>query len=78
MSEMTFYKIRHKVTGLWSAGGYYTSWRKKGGKVWRDRRALSLHLSMIRESENTHKIVEMQHWEIVPFAAVEQTPEPIN
>jgi len=41
MSELTFYKIRHKKNGRYSKGGVYvpgdgsgTLWVEKGGKTW--------------------------------------------
>jgi hypothetical protein len=47
-SSRFVYKIRHKVTGLYSTGSSSPQW-KKTGKIWQTKAALSNHLSMINQ-----------------------------
>lgn len=43
MNEITIYKIRSRVTGLYSTGGGTPGWSKKG-KTWNQRGHVSNHL----------------------------------
>jgi hypothetical protein len=44
---MTFYKIRHKTTGLFSVGGVEPRFNKRG-KTWATMAHVKLHLSGVR------------------------------
>lgn len=66
--KMKVYKIRDKNTGLYSKGGYYTSFTKLG-KTWSTKGALSLHLALLREKcrYRKEKFVIPDNWEILEF-----------
>lgn len=69
-SSRLVYKIRHKVTGLYSTGSSSPQW-KKTGKIWQTKAALSNHLSML----NQYAELLMKHYadaEVVEFV-VEET-----
>lgn len=71
------YKVRDRVTGLWSAGGIDARFTKKG-KVWTGRGPLLLHLAQylckrylgqhgrVSEYEYINKIGET--WDVVEYA----------
>lgn len=44
---MKVYKVRHKETGLWSAGGFSPKFTKFG-KVWTEKRFLLSHIDQIK------------------------------
>ncbi len=44
MTDITVFKIRSKTTGMFSTGGNYPKWTKKG-KTWNMRGHVSSHLS---------------------------------
>jgi hypothetical protein len=60
---MKLYKIRHKVTGLFSAGGHSPSWTKKG-KTWSSLGHLKNHINGVVEYRY-HKMKDMENWEIL-------------
>lgn len=47
--DMQFYRIRHKETGLFSSGGKYPKWNKRG-KVWNSLVNLQAHLAIVTNS----------------------------
>ena len=67
----SIYKIRHKVTGKFSKGGYYVSadgtygWTDKGGKIWDTIGKLRSHITvhMDRYSGGT----DMSEWEVLEY-----------
>jgi len=72
-----FYKILNTKTGLYSKGGLSAitddSWAwSKDGKVWRNKRALMLHLAQFKDGSGGPGIPE--HWLVVSFKTVEAGP----
>jgi len=61
---MKLYKIRHKVTGLYSLGGIYPSWSKRG-KTWRKIGDLKNHFNLIQEHRARDTIADMVYWEVI-------------
>lgn len=51
---MTFYKIRHKTTGLFSMGGVEPRFTKRG-KTWATMGHVKLHLNGVRHYANEPK-----------------------
>jgi len=75
MYEQTFFKIRHKKTGLYSKGGVYVNaegnnsfWTDRGGKTWDTIGKLRAHITshMSRYSGST----DMSNWEVIEFKCV--------
>ena len=75
MSEQTFFKIRHRKTGLYSKGGTYVNaegnnafWVEKGGKTWDTLGKLRAHITshMDRYSGCT----DMSDWEVIEYKSV--------
>ena len=62
------FKIRHKITGLYSRGGYEPVFDKKG-KVWRGINHVRSHITLIRDSPRSYKKCkeDMKNWEIVEY-----------
>jgi len=56
------YKIRHKETGLYSSGGAYPRWTKRG-KVWYALHHIAAHLRL----NSDHKKIFYGNAEIVYF-----------
>jgi hypothetical protein len=50
MATVTIYKIRHKITGLFSSGGAHPRWTKKG-KAWTNIGHIKTHFSMIGDAQ---------------------------
>lgn len=48
--KIKLYKIRHKITGLFSSGGAHPRWTKKG-KAWTNIGHIKTHFSMIGDSQ---------------------------
>jgi len=72
---MTLYKIRDKNTGLFSCGGAYPNWSKKG-KVWVALNYLNLHLNLVKnEYKNIHMYKDA---EIVVFDVHESNSIDVN
>lgn len=70
-----YFKIRHKVTGLYSSGGsdaahssdgVNSSVWKKNGKIWAGTGPLRSHLALIVERRGN-----MENWEVVELALTE-------
>lgn len=66
---MNLYKIRHKVTGLFSKGGETPSWSKKG-KTWSSLGHLKRHISGVVDSRY-HYMKDMVNWEIIEIEVSE-------
>ncbi len=47
---MKFYRIRHKVTGLFSRGTSSPKW-SKNGKTWSSLKNLNQHLAMLEDAK---------------------------
>ena len=82
MTEQTFYKIRHKKTGLYSKGGVYVNaegtnmfWNKSG-KTWDKLGTLRAHITshMGKYSGST----DMTDWEVVEFKCVPTSVKDIH
>jgi hypothetical protein len=67
------YKIRHRVTGQYSTGGYYPQFRDKG-KLWVNRAAMMASLSQL----NSRRRSEMDDWEIVEIKTVEMSARSVR
>lgn len=72
---MKLYKIRHKVTGLYSKGGTSPFWSKKG-KTWSSIGHLKRHIAGVVDSRY-HKMNDMVNWEIIEIE-VSETLTPIG
>lgn len=72
---MKLYKIRHKVTGLYSKGGASPYWSKKG-KTWSSIGHLKRHIAGVVDSRY-HKMSDMVNWEILEIE-VSETLTPIG
>jgi len=79
MSERIFYKIRHKVTGLYSKGGTYANgagnnsfWVPNGGKTWDTLGKLRAHITSHLPSSNYEGDTgtDMSDWEVVEYKSV--------
>lgn len=84
MESYKFYKIRHGITGLYSRGGTYPTWSKKG-KMWRGIGPLKLHLKLIEyyynrgvKSAAQSVIDDRKHWEIVEYSLSESDSQPLS
>ena len=56
------YKIRNKTTGLFSTGGAWPNWSKKG-KLWTGLGPLANHLGLVRD--NAYKDAELVTFELI-------------
>lgn len=65
---MKIYKIRNKTTGLFSTGSAYPQFKKEG-KVWKNKHALSMHFSLLRDNKTFYKNID--ELEIVEYDVVE-------
>lgn len=66
---MIIYKIRHKETGLYSAGGQTPRWTSKG-KTWNSIAHLHSHLSQVFDC--SYRCTRDYHnWEIVEIVVTE-------
>lgn len=82
MSELTFYKIRHKKNGRYSKGGVYvpgdgsgTLWVEKGGKTWDTIGKLRAHIT---SHMNSYHTTDMSDWEVVEYKSVPTAVKPIH
>lgn len=81
---MKVYKIRNRLTGAWSSGGYNLRWHLKRGKEWTSLSHVKLHLGMFDEDkyqENDRDAAvraDMVNWEIVEYDLVESSVVPVN
>ena len=71
---MKLYKIRHKITGLFSKGGCNPFWTKKG-KTWSTLSHLKRHINSVIDYRY-HKSADMQNWEVIEIE-VSETLTPI-
>lgn len=69
---MVYYKIRHKVSGLYSKGSSYSnaegtnSYWSKNGKTWDTLGKLRAHITMHLPSSH-NKGTDMSDWEVVEY-----------
>jgi len=71
---MKLYKIRHKVTGLFSKGGGHPFWTKKG-KTWSTLGHLKRHIAGVIDYRY-HDLKDMVNWEVIEIE-VSETLTPI-
>ncbi len=57
---MTIYKIRHKVTNMYSMGGFSPYWNSTG-KFWKKIHHVNAHLGLLSPDTDT------SNWEIVEY-----------
>lgn len=81
---VTYYKIRHKKTGLWSKGGVYVNgegtnghWVAKGGKTWDTLGKLRSHITSHLATPHS-KGTDMSDWEVLVYKMVYQDAKPIH
>jgi hypothetical protein len=60
---MKIFKIKHKETGLYSKGGQWPTWSKKG-KTWNSLGHLKTHIQNVMDFRRT-KLEEFAKWEII-------------
>jgi hypothetical protein len=77
MSNLTYYKIRHRVTGKYSKGSSYSNaegdnsyWSAKGGKTWDTLGKLRAHITMHLPSGSYRKGTDMSNWEVIEYNVV--------
>lgn len=82
--SVTYYKIRHKKTGRWSAGGVYVTadglggqWKEKGGKTWDTLGKLRAHITSHLSDRYTTG-TDMSDWEVVEYKMVYQDAKGIH
>jgi hypothetical protein len=82
MSEQTFFKIRHKVTGMYSKGGTYANaegtnshWNKSG-KTWDTLGKLRAHLTS--HMNRYYGATDMSDWEIIEYKSVPTSVKSIH
>ena len=79
---MIYYKIRHKVTGLYSKGGTWVSsdgtgmWWSKVGKTWSSIGTLRSHLTLVMSEPR--RGVDMSNWEVVTHEVRETQAQPVH
>jgi len=74
------YKIRHKITGLYSGGGEGPSWNKKG-KIWNTYAHVMAHLAQFFEIEYRQKkswLSIPDEWEIVELQITISEKDPVS
>ena len=82
MSETTFYKIRHKKTGLFSKGGESVTangigmYWNKSGKTWDTLGKLRAHITS--HLNKYSGATDMSDWEVVEFKCVPTIVKPIH
>jgi len=80
---VTYYKIRHRVTGLYSKGGDATAsgvgecWNKSG-KMWATLGALRNHLRNHMPKKGYRVGTDMSDWEVVEYHVVEADVKPVS
>jgi hypothetical protein len=82
MSEQTFFKIRHKVTGLYSKGGTYANadgnnshWNKSG-KTWDTLGKLRAHLTS--HINRYYGATNMSDWQVIEYKSVPTSVKDIH
>ena len=85
MSELSFYKIRHKKTGKYSKGGTYVNaegtnsyWADRGGKTWDTLGKLRAHITSHIATSSYGKTTDMTDWEVIEYKCVPTTVKPIH
>ena len=68
------YKIRNKVTGLWSKGGSYPRWGNPG-KTWLTIGQLRTHITSVINSGYS---VNFSEWEVISYQVTELDSKPIH
>ena len=69
----TYYKIRHKVTGLYSKGGTYVngagnnSFWTKSGKTWDTLGKLRAHITSHLPRGTYREGTDMSDWEVIEY-----------
>lgn len=82
MSEQTFFKIRHKKTGMYSKGGAYVnaegtnSFWNKNGKTWDTLGKLRAHITS--HMNRYYGATDMSDWEVIEFKCVPTSIKPIH
>lgn len=83
MSEQTFFKIRHKKTGLYSKGGTYVngagnnSFWNKSGKTWDTLGKLRAHITS-HMGKSYRDGTDMSDWEVIEFKCVPTAVKPVH
>ncbi len=78
---MSFYKIRHKKTGLYSKGGMYVNASGTGsfwntcGKTWDTLGKLRAHIT---SHMNKYNSTDMTDWEVIEYEQVVKNVKPIH
>lgn len=85
MTERTFYKIRHRVTNMYSKGGGYVPadgqgslWVPNGGKTWDTLGKLRAHITSHMPRHHHDHATDMSDWEVVEYRAVVVDTKPIH
>ena len=82
MTEQTFFKIRHKKTGLYSKGGAYVnaegnnSFWNKAGKTWDTLGKLRAHITS--HMNKYYGATDMTDWEVIEFKCVPTAVKPVH
>lgn len=83
MTAQTFYKIRHKKTGLYSKGGTYAnsagnnSFWNKSGKTWDKLGTLRSHITSHLATSYSSG-TDMSDWEVIEFKCVPTNVQSIH
>lgn len=71
---LTYYKIRHRVTGKFSKGSGYanaegtnTYWTDRGGKTWDTLGKLRSHITQHLPDRNYGPGTNMTDWEVIEY-----------
>jgi hypothetical protein len=68
---MKIFKIRNKVTGLYSTGGCSPRWTKKG-KIWTTIGHLKSHIRQLVGRKWSLPLKDIANWELVELEVIEQ------
>lgn len=79
MTTVTFFKIRHKTTGLYrlAGGGMPGRWSKTG-KAWPNVSYLKNHINMVRHWCTGELPPECKNWEVVIVEVEESEAQKIE
>lgn len=80
MNKLEFYKIQDIDTGLFSCGGYYPRWDKKG-KIWKRRSDVNNHIKNVwRHKDPWGYRSQPKNWQLIKltYELVETTIEMEN
>lgn len=89
MSEKIYYKIRHRVTGLYSKGSSYSNatgdnfYWTKSGKTWDTLGKLRAHITMhLRDVTQSGYVInqgtDMSDWEVIEYKVIESDVKGIH